>query len=83
MKKKDNKVLRVGFDLDGVILYNPIRIFRPFVYLAKRLFTKKRAKTFWIPKRPWEKAFFHLAHKTSLFIVPGYEDIKKLVRQKK
>jgi len=80
---KKTKILRVGFDLDGVILYNPVRIIRPLIYIFKKLFLKKRLKKFWIPEKPWEKWLWSLAHKSSIFISPGFEDIKKLVKEKK
>jgi len=76
-------MLKVGFDLDGVILYNPARILRPLVYLVKKLFFKKKLNQFWIPQKNWQKTFWRLAHKTSIFIAPGFDDIKKLVKDKK
>lgn len=37
------KPLKVGFDLDGVILYNPVRVLRPFsAFTSKLLFHKKK-----------------------------------------
>jgi len=42
--------LRVGFDLDGVLLYNPARIARPLVAFVKKHFLKKRTKLFLYPK---------------------------------
>lgn len=81
--KKNSKVLRVGFDLDGVILYNPARIFRPLIALFKKIFIRKRLNKFWIPKKPWERSLWSLAHKSSIFIAPGFNDIKKLVKQNK
>lgn len=76
-------MVKVGFDLDGVLLYNPARIFRPFVAIVKRLFLKKRGLVFYYPTSPFEKFLWRLFHKSSIFIAPGIEDIKKLVRQKK
>lgn len=83
LNKKNSKVLRVGFDLDGVILYNPARILRPLIALIKKLFIRKRLNKFWIPKKPWERWFWSLAHRSSIFIAPGFEDIKRLVKQNK
>jgi hypothetical protein len=83
MATKSNKVLRVGFDLDGVILYNPARSIRPFVFLFKRIFLKNRLKKFWVPRGKWEKLFWRLAHKSSIFLAPGFDEIEKLVKEKK
>ena len=78
--KKISRPLRVGFDLDGVILYNPARIIRPIVTGVKRLIMKKRKTSFYIPNTPFEKFIWYLLHKSSLFVSPGYSEIKKLVK---
>lgn len=84
MKKR--KILRVGFDLDGVILDNPIRIFR---FLAKKLkflkpiFFKQKKEPFYYPKTKLEKFLWWLLHKTSWRINPQIKKLKKLVDQKK
>jgi len=80
MKKQP---LKVGFDLDGVILYNPIRILRPFVTLFKKLILGKKITKFWIPKSQLEKWLWRLFHKTSLFVAPGFDDVIKLIKQNK
>jgi len=80
MKKQ---ILKVGFDLDGVLLYNPIRITRPIVSFVKKLFFKKKGLHFYSPQTTWEKQLWQLFHKSSIFIAPGLEDIKKLIRTKK
>lgn len=76
MKKRP---LRVGFDLDGVLLYNPLRLGRmPVTYIKRKLF--KETKThFHIPKHPVEKQVWKLLHLSSLYIVPGLSSIKKEV----
>lgn len=80
---KKNKVLRVGFDLDGVLLYNPARIARPLIVFVKKLFFKRREKIFYIPSSSSEKLLWHLLHKSSLFIAPGLNKIKELVKSGK
>lgn len=77
------KVLRVGFDLDGVILYNPARVVRPIISLVKRLFLTKRKLAFYYPRSPIEKWMWKQLHRSSIFIAPGMDDIKKLVKEKK
>ncbi len=80
MKKQ---ILKVGFDLDGVLLYNPARIIRPIISLIKKSFIKKKGLNFYFPHTHWEKQLWRLFHKSSIFIAPGLEDIKKLIRTKK
>jgi len=80
MKKQP---LRVGFDLDGVLLYNPARIVRPLIIFFKRLFLKKEINRFHYPKTRIQKFFWFFLHKSSIFIAPGLNDIKKLVKEKK
>lgn len=84
MKTKRKKIIKVGFDLDGVILYNPVRIFRYFITdFFKQKIKKTKEKIFYIPKNPLEKFFWLLLHKTSFMINPGYDDLKKLLKTKK
>ncbi len=71
--------LRVGFDMDGVLLYNPARIIRPFMSYVKRLFLHKKSLSFYYPKSPHEKLFWSLAHKSSIYNAPGLSEIKELV----
>lgn len=79
----DKKPLRVGLDLDGVILYNPARIVRPLIVGVKQLIFKKRKSRFYIPKSPLEKWIWFLFHKSSIFVAPGMKDFVKLADQKK
>lgn len=75
------KPLRVGFDFDGVILYNPARVLRPFLgYLRGK--KKKNGKTtlsFYHPKSKLQRFFWLLAHQTSLFPSPGLDELRTLV----
>src|SRR3989338_4297366 len=80
MKKQ---ILRVGFDLDGVLLYNPLRIVRPIVAIAKKLFIKKKILYFYSPQTNWEKQIWKFFHKSSIFIAPGLNEIKQLIKDKK
>ncbi len=80
------KVLKVGFDLDGVILYNPIRVFRPF---AKKFLKPLKAgvlgqekESFYFPRSNFEKFLWRLIHLTSFKINRGYDDLKKLSKNK-
>lgn len=77
--------LRVGFDLDGVILYNPIRTLRPiasaFKFLKPYLFHEK-SDSFYFPNSPLEKYIWRMLHKTSFRIADGYRDIVRLRKKK-
>lgn len=78
------KKLRVGFDLDGVILYNPIRTFRPiasfFKFLKPYLFHEK-SESFYFPHSRLEKFIWRELHKTSFCIADGFQDISKLAKK--
>ncbi len=79
-----NKILKVGFDLDGVILYNPIRIFRPIVASIKPiLFGKKKSDSFYFPDSQLEQHLWRLLHLTSFTPAPGLKEIKRLLTQNK
>jgi hypothetical protein len=81
IKKLSPQPLKIGFDLDGVILYNPARVVRPFIALAKKLVYGSHPPTkFRIPQSQGEKALLSLLHKSSLFIAPGFTDIKRLAQ---
>lgn len=74
-----NKPLKVGFDLDGVILYNPVRVMRPLITNFKRRVLKKKKTRFYVPRSKVEQGLWWLIHQSSLFIVPGYDQVKELV----
>lgn len=84
MKKK--KVLKIGFDLDGVILDNPIKIFRIIakkLKFIKPIFFKQKKEPFYYPKTKIEKYIWWLIHKTSWRINPAIKQLKNLVKKKK
>jgi hypothetical protein len=78
-----NKVLKVGFDLDGVLLYNPARIFRPIIYFIKKYILKRNTNQFYYPKNKLEQLIWLFLHKSSLFPTPGVKEIKQLIKEKK
>ena len=84
--KNQENPLRIGFDLDGVLLYNPARIFRPLTVTLKQLLPKKKLNNsvnFYYPKSHPEKILWRLVHWSSLFIAQGVEKIDDLVKKKK
>jgi len=72
--------LRVGFDMDGVLLYNPARIVRPIISSIKQIFLKKKGLRFYYPKKGYEKLFWRLVHKSSIYNAPGISEISELVK---
>ena len=78
-----NKVLKVGFDLDGVLLYNPARIFRPIIYFIKKYILKRNTNQFYYPKNKLEQLIWLFLHKSSLFPAKGINEIKQLIKEKK
>ncbi len=78
------KKLKVGFDLDGVILYNPLRTLRPvasFFKFIKPVLFHEKANAFYFPNSPLEKSVWKLLHKTSFRVADGVTDIKTLAQQ--
>lgn len=71
--------LRVGFDMDGVLLYNPTRVIRPLVSFIKRIFLHKKKLRFYYPKTNYEKIFWRLVHKSSFINAQGIHEITRLV----
>ncbi|MCX7956215.1 MAG: hypothetical protein N2593_03900 [Patescibacteria group bacterium] len=82
-KTKDKKILKIGFDMDGVLLYNPARIFRPIIFFLKKFLLKRDVNKFYYPKTKLEKLIWIFLHKTSLFPQSGIKEIKQLIKEKK
>ncbi len=80
MKKQ---ILQVGFDLDGVLLYNPARILRPVIAFTKRYFLNRDTKSFYYPKNRLEQLAWAILHKSSLWPAPGLPYLRSLLRQNK
>jgi hypothetical protein len=78
-----DKSLKVGFDLDGVLLYNPARIFRPITMTVKSFLKPKSTKKthFYYPKSKIEIFIWKIVHWSSMFLAKGLSDIK-LMKQK-
>lgn len=75
-----NRPIKVGFDLDGVLLYNPARVFRPITLKIKSILGVRRSEktSFYIPNSNIEKLIWHIVHWSSLFIASGYKNIGHL-----
>lgn len=79
---KKQKALRVGFDFDGVIAYNPFRVIRAPVSKVKREIFGVKKLTFWYPKHPWQQLFWKLLHESSVFPARGTTLLRQLVKEK-
>lgn len=80
MKKQ---IIKIGFDLDGVLLYNPARIVRPMIAFVKKYILKRDLNKFYFPKKRWEKVVWRLLHHTSVWPASGITELLKLVKDKK
>lgn len=80
---KQKKKLKVGFDLDGVLLYNPARVARPILAFLNQGVLRKKKLEFYVPKGRLSRLLWYFIHKSSLFIAPGYEDLKELIKEGK
>ena len=81
-----SKKLKIGFDLDGVILYNPIRFLRLFaksIKFVKPILFKQKKAPFYFPKSNLEKYIWKLLHKTSYRLNDGFFELADLIRSKK
>ncbi|OGK49743.1 hypothetical protein A3A55_03975 [Candidatus Roizmanbacteria bacterium RIFCSPLOWO2_01_FULL_40_14] len=77
------KALRVGFDFDGVVAYNPLRVLRRPVMSLKQLIFPSSELTFPIPRQKTFRFLWELAHETSFFPAYGFSELKKLLEDKK
>ncbi|NTU73048.1 hypothetical protein HGB07_02640 [Candidatus Roizmanbacteria bacterium] len=76
-------LLKVGFDLDGVILYNPVRNVRPIIAKAKKMILHKSKVGFYVPKTPLEQFLWYLIHKSSFIPAPGMKELYAALADKK
>ena len=78
MKKK----IRIGFDFDGVVAYNPFRICRyPISLIKKYLFGVQRL-SFWYPHKKWQQIFWIIIHESSVFPSKGVDLVQNMVKDK-
>ena len=77
------KKLKVGFDFDGVIAYNPLRIFRKPTKYLKSLILGKKELAFYYPKSTFEKKIWELIHESSFFPAPGIDELRSLLKKNK
>lgn len=70
--------VRVGFDLDGVLFFNPLRVVRRPIELVKKHILKKNTVDFYIPKSSLEKLIWKIAHMSSIRPASGWQKIREL-----
>lgn len=80
MKKQ---IIKVGFDLDGVLLYNPARIYRPIIAGIKKYILKRDTSKFYYPKNKIEQAIWYFLHKSSVWPAPAVNELLKLIKKNK
>lgn len=77
------KPIVVGFDFDGVIAYNPVRLARlPISFVKQRILGIKKV-SFFVPRTPLEKSLWALAHESSVFPARGAAMLRTLTKEKK
>jgi hypothetical protein len=78
-----SKKIKIGFDLDGVILFNPSRSFRSLISRSKKahLFPRKELE-FYHPESALEKSLWLLVHKSSFKLATGFTDLEKIALSK-
>ncbi|MFZ5376693.1 MAG: hypothetical protein ACOZAN_03450 [Patescibacteria group bacterium] len=75
------RTIKIGFDFDGVIMYNPARLIRPIIsqFKKKGLIKRKRLQ-FFRPKAGIQTFFWQLLHKSSVFPALGLGKLRKLAK---
>lgn len=76
------KTLRIGFDFDGVIAYNPFRIIRAPISYVKRNLLHEKKLSFYYPSSPLQQAVWRILHDSSVFPSKGIDLLEKLVKEK-
>lgn len=77
------KPLVVGFDFDGVVAYNPARLARFPISYFKRNILGIHTVRFFVPKNSIERAFWSLAHESSMFPSYGASHLQRLVAERR
>lgn len=77
------KKIRVGFDFDGVVAYNPFRVVRAIISFIKKDLLGIKKINFWYPKHRWQQIFWIILHESSIFPAIGVDLLKTLVAEEK
>lgn len=76
-------MLTVGFDFDGVIIYNPLHIARGLIALFKKKFLRLNKTSFYRPKNKWQMAIWRLLFLISIPAKNGLKELQKLKNEGK
>ncbi len=79
MTNLTSRKLRVGFDLDGVLLVNPLMAVRPLLKYIRKNILKKSSTGSYTPKTKIETFINYFYVKISYFKMRGFNDIIKLI----
>lgn len=71
--------MRVGFDFDGVIMYNPARAIRRPLSFIKNICLPHKKSEFFFPTRKISRIINTLFHKSSFKVASGYDKIVDMV----
>jgi hypothetical protein len=80
-KHNKPKKIKVGFDLDGVLFFNPLRFVRAPIELAKKYILNKNTMSFYVPKTRAEELMWRAVHMSSLRPATGWARIRELSEQ--
>lgn len=81
MSKNQFTPLKVGFDFDGVIAYNPLRIIRPLMsFLKLKKMVKRDQLVFFQPSNKLEEFGWWLVHQSSFMPARGFHILKELTQ---
>lgn len=76
--------LKIGFDFDGVIAYNPLRIIRPLMsFLKLKKIVKRDQLVFFQPKNNFQELCWWLAHQSSFVPNSGLDLLRGKVESRK
>jgi hypothetical protein len=76
------KKIRIGLDFDGVVAYNPMRIFRPVIVFVKKRVLGIKSVRFIYPEKKWQQLLWKVAHDTSVFPAKGADLLRRFDRDK-
>lgn len=76
-------MLIVGFDFDGVVIYNPLHVARAPIAWFKKKFLHMNKTSFYKPKNKWQLAIWRLLFLISLPATDGLREIEKLKNEGK
>ena len=80
--QQSSQKIKIGFDLDGVLLSNPSRVLRSLISRSKKahLFPRQELE-FYHPDSLLEKTLWRLVHKSSFRLAQGFEELERLTHE--